>query len=56
MATYFSILAWKVPWTKERGRLQSMVSQTVGYSLEHTHTWNLDKYELISKADIETQT
>ena len=56
MATYFSILAWKVPWTKERGRLQSMVSQTVGYSLEHTHTWNLEKYELISKADIETQT
>jgi len=54
--TCFSILAWKVPWTKEPGRLQSMVSQRVGYSLAHTHTWNLEKHELISKADIETQT
>ena len=24
MATHFSILAWKIPWTEETGRLQSM--------------------------------
>ena len=24
MATHFSILAWRIPWTKESGRLQSM--------------------------------
>ena len=24
MATYSSILAWKIPWTEEPGRLQSM--------------------------------
>ena len=24
MATYSSILAWEIPWTKEPGRLQSM--------------------------------
>ena len=24
MATHFSILAWKIPWTEEPGRLQSM--------------------------------
>jgi len=24
MATYFSILAWEIPWTEEPGRLQSM--------------------------------
>ena len=24
MATPFSILAWKIPWTEEPGRLQSM--------------------------------
>ena len=24
MATYSSILAWKMPWTEEPGRLQSM--------------------------------
>ena len=29
MATHSSILAWKIPWMKERGRLQSMGSQTV---------------------------
>ena len=24
MATYSSILAWKIPWTEEPGKLQSM--------------------------------
>ena len=28
MATHSSILAWRIPWTKEPGRLQSMGSQT----------------------------
>ena len=32
MATYSSILAWRIPWTEELGRLQSMGSQRV----EHT--------------------
>ena len=27
MATYSSILAWRIPWTEETGRLQSMVPQ-----------------------------
>ena len=31
MATHFSILAWRVPWTEEAGRLQSVVSQRVGH-------------------------
>ena len=30
MATHSSILAWRIPWTEERGRLQSMGSQRVG--------------------------
>ena len=30
MATHSSTLAWKIPWTKEPGRLQSMESQRVG--------------------------
>ena len=29
MATHSSTLAWKIPWTEERGRLQSMGSQRV---------------------------
>ena len=31
MATHSSILAWKNPWTKEPGGLQSMGLQTVGH-------------------------
>ena len=31
MAAYSSILAWKIPWTEEPGRLQSMGSQRVGH-------------------------
>ena len=31
IATYSSILAWKMPWMEEPGRLQSMGSQRVGH-------------------------
>ena len=31
MATQSSILAWRIPWTEELGRLQSMGSQRVGH-------------------------
>ena len=31
MATYSSVLAWKIPWTEEPGRLQSMGLQRVGH-------------------------
>ena len=31
MATHSSTLAWKIPWTEEPGRLQSMASQRAGY-------------------------
>ena len=30
MATHSSILAWRIPWTEEPGRLQSLGSQRVG--------------------------
>ena len=32
MVTHSSILAWKVPWTEEPGRLQSMGSPRVGHN------------------------
>ena len=32
MATHSSILAWKIPWTEEPGRLQSMGSQRVRHN------------------------
>ena len=35
MATHSSILAWKIPWREEPGRLQSIVNWS---NLAHTHT------------------
>ena len=31
-ATHSSILAWRIPWTKEPGGLQSMGSQRIGHN------------------------
>ena len=31
MATYSSILAWRIPWREEPGGLQSVESQKVGH-------------------------
>ena len=33
MATHSSILAWRIPWSKELGRLQSMGLQSAGHDL-----------------------
>ena len=38
MATDSSILAWRIPWTKEPGRLQSIESQRVRHNRACTHT------------------
>ena len=37
MATHPSILAQKIPWTEEPGRLQSMASQRVSH--KESDTW-----------------
>ena len=39
IVTHSSIIAWKIPWTEEPGRLQSMGSQRVGHdwAAECTH-------------------
>ena len=31
IATHFSILAWRIPWTEEPGRLKSIESPRVGH-------------------------
>ena len=43
MAAHSSILAWKIPWTVEPGRLPSMGSQRVG------HDWVTSLYSLEEK-------
>ena len=44
MATHFSILAWKIPWTEELGGLQAMGSQRL-YMTEATNTFSLQPYD-----------
>ena len=40
MATHSSILAWKIPWMEEPGRLQSMGSRRVGHDCATSlHFW-----------------
>ena len=39
MATYSSILDWRIPWIEEPGRLPSMGSQRVGHNWV-TNTFN----------------
>ena len=38
MATYSSILAWRIPWTEEPDRLQSMGSQSWTQLSDYTTT------------------
>ena len=45
MATHSSILAWRIPWTEESGRLQSMGSQRVG------HDWTINTFTFMEQKD-----
>ena len=41
MVTHSGMLSWKIPWTKEPGRLQSMGSQRVGHDqATNTYCWS----------------
>ena len=48
MATHSSILAWRIPWTEEPGRLQFMVSEEsdATKTKEHTRRCYLTEYLL----------
>ena len=45
MATYSSILAWRIPWTEEPDRLQSIGSKRVG------HNWETITFTSLSSHD-----
>ena len=45
-ATHSSSLAWRIPWTEELGRLQSMGSHRVGHDLAHTHAFDGTRFQL----------
>ena len=46
MATHSSILTWKIPWTEESGKLQSMGLQRVkhNYTTEHNNEFMANLY------------
>ena len=46
MATHSSILAWKIPWMEESGKLQSMGSPRVG----HAGVPSLSLYHVLNSA------
>ena len=46
MATRFSLLAWRIPWTEGPGGLQSVGSQRVGQDLATKLPTNLTEWEL----------
>ena len=50
METHPSILAWRLPWTEEPGRLQSIGSQRVGHNcmtdsmdMNLSRLWDIEK-------------
>ena len=49
MATHSSILAWRIPWTEEPGRLQSIGSQKVRHELKrlstHAQAWITERLQ-----------
>ena len=48
MATHFSLLAGKIPWTEEPGRLQSMgVTKSYNWVIEDTHTIEICPYHIL---------
>ena len=50
MAAHSSILAWKIPWMEELGRLQSMGSQSQTRLSDFTFTFFHDHYFFLQLA------
>ena len=50
MATHSSILAWKIPWTEEIGRLQFMGSQS--NMIEHKVSFKTQESPLVLSSGI----
>ena len=46
MATHISFLAWRIPWTEESGRLQSMGLQRVGHDWA-TNTFTVHVFNIL---------
>ena len=54
MAIHSSILAWRIPWTEESGRLQSTGSQRVGQDSE-TEQQEENELDMIEQLNNKTE-
>jgi len=57
MATHSSILAWKIPWMEEPGRLHSMGLQIIGHDWETSLSlfqghWIIKKGNFLSRESV----
>ena len=52
MGTHSSTLAWKIPWTKEPGRLQSMGSRRVGHDFTFTFHFHALEKEMATHSSV----
>ena len=48
MATYFNILAWRIPWTEKPGELQSKESKRVGRTRPSDYTLLFKELKMFS--------
>ena len=54
LATHTSVLAWRIPWTEEPGRLQSMGPQELDTTEQLIHTFG-DDYECLHLTEEDTE-
>ena len=52
MAPHSSALAWKIPWTEEPGRLQSMGSRRVGHDFTFTFHFHALEKEMATHSSV----
>ena len=52
MAPHSSILAWKLPWTEEPGRLQSMGSRRVRHDFTFTFPFHALEKEMATHSSV----
>ena len=52
MATHSSTLAWRIPWTEEPGRLQSMGSLRVGHDFTFTFHFHALEKEMATHSSV----
>ena len=52
MASHSSTLAWKIPWTEEPGRLQSMRSLRVGHNFTFTFHFHALEKEMATHSSV----